>query len=238
MPGAGFEQDRPPAPDGLGLIALDDRAGGDGLGREQVGRTDQDADLDPSLRRLAASVATNRALRASWMPPGEDEVEVARRCPGRDRPIDHVEGLFPQHEARPGADVPAALAAFEDEPPRTVADELVHQAGRRDVQIGHDPGLLQLAGLVGPAPGDQGERRAGGQHGGHLLAAQFGRNEPKQADPPGLAGQALRGSLEKRLDLAPRSIASARNGSAPPSATAAANSTTSLTRVIGPCRIG
>ncbi len=70
--------------------------------------------------------------------------------------LDH---RLPQREARARADVPAALLPLEDEPARAVLQEHPQQARRRDVQVGRDALRFQFLRLIGPAAGDDRERR-------------------------------------------------------------------------------
>ena len=169
---------------------------------------------------------------------GEDQAQRLRGDLRRDRRLQNATGLLPEHEARPRPNVPAALAPLEHEPPRSVAQILLEQSRRGDVQVRRDPLPLQLGGLVGPASGDQGPGRPGRSDRGQLLLAQAGRDESEQAHAPGPARQPVGRLFEQALDLGPRSIASATKGSPPSRATASANGATSLTRVIGPWRIG
>jgi hypothetical protein len=63
-----------------------------------------------------------------------------------------VDHRAPEHEAAQGADVSAALAAFEDEAARAFPDEHRDQVGRGHVQESGNAGLLERDSLVGATP--------------------------------------------------------------------------------------
>ncbi len=72
-----------------------------------------------------------------------------------------------------------------------------------------------------------------------LLLAHLGRDEAEDADAPRPVAEQLGASRSSSgRTSGPGIRARARNGRPPPSATAAANSARSLTRVIGPWAIG
>ena len=161
-----------------------------------------------------ASAATSAAGPGVVDAAGEDQADLV----GRDAPVDGVvddgRGLLPEHEARPRADVPAALAPLEHEPARSRRAGIARagpargRAGRCAI-----PCALQPGGLVGPAPGDQGERRPDLGDRRELLGAQLGRDEPEDAHAPGPARPAGRPSgRSSARTSAPRSMARARNG--------------------------
>ena len=86
--------------------------------------------------------------------------------------------------------MPAALLPLEDEPPRTVLEEHPQQARRRDVQVRRDALGFEFACLVGPAAGDDRERRLVRADRFELLRADLVRHEPEDADAPRVASRA------------------------------------------------
>ena len=150
-----------------------------------------------------------------------------------------ADGLFPEDEARPRAHVAAAFAALEHEAARSVAEVLVEQARRRHVQIGGDPLALELGGLVGAAAGEQSKRRAELAHDGQLLGAKLGGHEAEDAHAPGASGELSGGVAQQIPDFRFAQQREGQKGQAAPLAPRPGQSpATSLTRVIGPWRIG
>ena len=133
-------------------------------------------------------------------PPREQHVQVLR--------VGHrAEALdlcLPEREAAAGADVTAALAPFEDEPPGAVLHEPVEQAGRRHVQVGGDARGLER-GRLGRAPArDERDRRRHPAHHLELLFAQLGGHEAEDPDPPCPLAEQVGRLLEQGFDLGPR----------------------------------
>ena len=121
-----------------------DGAGGHRLLGEQVGGAHEHADLGaPGRRAVAAAAAAMAAERASWMPPAKR----TWRCSGSGTVEQALDLGVPEGEARPGADVAAALAALEHELAGAVLEEAVEQAGRGHVEVGGDAGRLERRGL-------------------------------------------------------------------------------------------
>ena len=71
---------------------------------------------------------------------------------------ERVDGRLPEREAALRADVAAALAPLEHEPPRAVAHERVEKPAGRHVEVGGDAALLEFAGLGRPPAGDERDR--------------------------------------------------------------------------------
>ncbi len=182
--GSGLEQDRRVTADRLVLEPLDDRPGADGLPREEIGRADQHANSHAQPCQWRGQSGHKRSGSAVVDAPGEGDVNLLGGNPPINRAEENFDGLLPEQEARPGANVPATLAPLQHEPPRPIAEELVEQAGRRDVQKRRDPRAFQLAGLIGTTPGDQGERRLRFENRGDLLGPKLGQDEAKYPDAP------------------------------------------------------
>ena len=99
-----------------------------------------------------------------------------------------------------------------------VAEVLVEQARRGDVQVGGDPLALQPGGLVGAAAGDQGERRPDLRTTASCSARSSGGHEAEDAHAPGPSRELPGGVSQAALGLRLRaSSARARNGKPPPS---------------------
>ena len=79
----------------------------------------------------------------------------------------------------------AALASLEDEAASAIFNEKLQQRGSRNMQIADGSFALETRGLIGPAAGNDGERRTEFARDFQLLGAQIGRNEPEDADTPG-----------------------------------------------------
>ena len=107
------------------------------------------------------------------------------------------------------------------------------------MQVGCDALALELGGLVGAAAGDQCERRLHLADHGELLGSQLRRNEAQDADSPGTSAEQLRSVAQEAFALPARAATPGQGrGARRLAATAWANAATSLTRVIGPWRIG
>ena len=233
-----LEQHRALAGERLLLEAGRDRAALRRLRREEVGGAEQHADVDPVLGS-AARPRRPPSPRTGRRGSRRRTARGSRELPGGNSLEQDAHHRVPEHEARPRADVAAALAALEHEPARAVVQVQLEQAGRGDVQVGRDALVLQLG-----APGRAGRRRsartAAGGRGSPRAARRAAPAARSRGCPrPTGARRAARAVCSSRASTSgPRISASARNGSAPPSATAAANSARSLTRVIGPWTIG
>ena len=210
------------------------------LAREQIGGAHQHADLDRRARpRRRGGAAAIAADRASWMPPANRIWHVGR---------DALRALVEQHAQHRAPTARSSCAGRRGR--RTRAPRRRTRAPRR-----------AGTGAAAPARGRAGRwrclppraRRAwsgrppaisanGGRWAcddGELLGAQLGRARSRGCRRPTAARPASSAVRSSSVSTSgPRISASARNGSAPASATAAANSARSLTRVIGPCTIG
>ena len=110
----------------------------------------------------------------------------------------------PEGEARPGADVAAALTALEDELAGPLLEEEVEQAGRGHVQEGADARGLEGRGLRRSAAGDEGDRRAHVVDDLELCLPHLGGHETEDADAPGAVAEQGSGLLEQGADLVAR----------------------------------
>ena len=118
-------------------------------------------------------------------PAGEDQAhDPAAAIPRSMASPTTRDGLFPENEAGPRADMPAAFTALEHEPARPVAQILVEQAGRGDMQIGSDSLSLQAGCLVGAAAGDQVQKGAEFADDGELLGTELRRHKAQDAHAP------------------------------------------------------
>ena len=198
-----FQKHRLAAAQGLLLEPGNDCAGCHSLAGEEVGRPHQDPDLDPTRRQIAGHDGHEGGRACVVDAPGEDHVQRLRRDPCLDRRFQHATGLFPEDEARPRPDMPAALASFEYESTRAGTQILIEQAGRGHVQVGGDTSPFQFGRLIRPPPRDQGKRGPGRPHGNELLLAQVGRDEPEQAHAPRAPRNLTSRVFEQALDLGP-----------------------------------
>ena len=198
-----------------------DRAGVDGLAGEEVGGADQHAD-PPHRARPAA--------RRPWRPSPPSGRRGCRRRAGSDslraprveRVEQRLDGLVPQDEARPRADVAAALATLEDEPAGALRANAA--AARRTGHAGRWRCRAPRAtGLVGPAAGDERERRTLARRDLELCLPDVSGTKAEDAGTPPATPEGIGDVGEQRVDLAGPMRASARNGRPPASATAAAN---------------
>src|SRR5262249_9558577 len=118
--GSGLEQDGVRAFDRLGLKGGNDGAAGHRFAREEVGRTDEDADpraaLGQRTRQRGHGSGRTRVVNAA----GEEHMNVSR-IDGRPELLKQgIDRLLPEDEARPWSDMSAALPPLEHEPPRSV----------------------------------------------------------------------------------------------------------------------
>ena len=187
----------------------------------------------------AARAATIAADRASWMPPAKT-IESSSPRPPESRCSRSTSTIVSQStKLVRGPDVPAALPPLEDEPSRPVAQER-RGAGPATGRAGRS-GCPRLP---VPSPGRAGPRRSGrtgGDRCGWPRAAPCGSRPARSRGCRRPRASRRGGRVVSRSKVsvsAWRSRARARNGRAPPRATASANAGVSLTRVIGPWRIG
>ena len=201
VPRAGFQQYGRFAADGLVLERLDDRARLDRFAREDVGRAQEHAHARPALGQSAGRGRDHGGRQVVVDAAGEEHVEVVAAAGLVEVLLEDFAYGVPQHEAGARAAVAAALPPLEHEPPRPVVEEQPQQLGRRNVQVRGDALLLQFAGLVGAAAGDQRERRTIRADQLQLLAAEFGRHEAQHAHAPGPVAQQFGRPLQEPLDF-------------------------------------
>ena len=150
---------------------------------------------------IAATIAAGPGVVDA---PGEDQADLAGRDAAVDGVGDHGRGLLPEHEARPRPDVAAALAPLQHEPPAPVAEVLLEQSGRGDVQEGRGCPVAPA-----PRPGRAGRRRSGPRAAGPRRrpraarrGARAGRSRGRRrprAGPPSRSAV----SSQERPDLGP-----------------------------------
>ena len=106
----------------------------------------------------------------------------------------------PENEAADGSDVSAALSPFEDEVPRSLLQKLIQEHGRRDVQIGSDPRVLEFFRLIRAAARDDRERGLAVAHRGALILQDLRGHETQETDTPRPVSEPLTGLPKERTD--------------------------------------
>ena len=181
--------------------------------------------MTPRAASGPASAATSAAERASWMPPAKTRLTSSAGMPRSMASPTTADGLLPEHEARPRADVPAALAPLEHEAAAAVAQILLEQARRGDVQVTCAiPSRSSPAAWSGRPPAIRANGGRTSRDGRELLGAELGRDEAEDAHAPRPSGE-LGGRLVAAERGPPARAAAPGPGTAsPPSrATASAN---------------
>ncbi len=125
--GAGLQQDGLLAAQRFPLVARHDGAAGDGFLGEQVRGADENADGDAALGEAGRQRGHHRRRQRIVDTTREQDVQFVRLdgigSGGGELLPEQFAHRLPQHEARTRPDVPAALAALEDETPRPVAQK-------------------------------------------------------------------------------------------------------------------
>ena len=187
---------------------------------EQIGGAHQHADTGPRA-------ADERRRHRRHHRGGHGVVDAAREeqlrrsaasaAPAREQRVDH---RAPQHEAVQRADVSAALAALEDEAPRTFRGT-AGAGGAGTCRKVAMPARLEVRGLVGTSAGD--DREGGAQIARPPPVARPSSScgaKPSRPMPQGASPRRSRVEASSASTSGPRSSASARIGKAPPAATA------------------
>ena len=196
----GLEQDGPLAVDRGLLEAREDGAAGHRLLGEEVAGAHEHAHTGAGLGQGRGEGADHRGRAGVVHPAGEEDghlVGVAEREQVLDLGV-------PEGEARPGADVAAALTALEDELAGPLLEEEVEQAGRGHVQEGADARGLEGRGLRRAAAGDEGDGRADVVDDLELRLAHLGGHEAEDADAPRAVAEQRGGLFQQGADLVAR----------------------------------
>ena len=215
-----------------------DRAGLHGFLREQVRGAEQHPDLHPLLGQARRSAPRPSRPTGIVDAAREDDVQVVAgfgpRCSAMTSIIASHSAKLARGPTCPPHSCPSKMNRFAPS-----FRNIRKQAGRRDVQVRRDALRFEFLRLIRSSAGDDRERRLVQSNrfellGANLVAARTRGCPTPHGRLPSFAFVSFRSCSVSAL----RRSASARNGRAPPSATASANAAVSLTRVIGPCRIG
>ncbi len=118
-----FKQHRLAARQRFLLKSFHDRARAHGLFGEQVRGAQQHADANTLLGQRSRHGRHHRRRARVVNAAGEHHAQFRRRDALADFVEQHLDHGVPQDEARPGADMPAAFAPFENESARAILEE-------------------------------------------------------------------------------------------------------------------
>src|SRR3984885_15721620 len=154
---------------------------------EQVRRTHQQAytHAQPGQRSGQGSDHGRGAGIMNTATEPHPDSRGGARWRGRKKLVDNVKLRFPQGEAGTGADVAAALGAFEHETARTGLQELPKETRRGNMQERGNARLLEFFCLSRPATRDNHAWGLDLPDNVELRDAQIIRHEPEDTHSPG-----------------------------------------------------